>query len=56
VHLVTGARDRERARREVLGALDAEARMLRGERLSAGERAAAEAAVADARRACLETV
>lgn len=56
VHLITGARDREKARREVLAALEAEARMLRRERLSSDERAAAEAAVADSRRACLETV
>lgn len=55
VHLVTAARDREKARGEVLGALDAEARMLRGERLSAGEREAALAAVAESRRACLGT-
>jgi hypothetical protein len=47
---VTLVRD-ERTRREVLDTLDAELRMLAGERLSADERATAESAVTEARAA-----
>ncbi len=56
VHLVGAARDREKARTEVLGALAAEERMLRRERLSADERDTAIAAVAEGRKAVLGTV
>lgn len=52
IHLVTAARDVERARAQVLGALDAEERMLRAERLGADEKRRAILAVALARRAC----
>ncbi|MGD9571565.1 MAG: hypothetical protein AB7V62_06780 [Thermoleophilia bacterium] len=56
VHLIGTAKDREKARTEVLGALAAEERMLRRERLSAEERETAMAAVAEGRRAVLATV
>jgi hypothetical protein len=52
VHLIGNARRPEEARRQVVAALRAEARMLRGDRLSAGERAQALAAVEDALAAC----
>lgn len=54
VHLIAGARDPSAARRDVLAALAAEERMLRAERLSQEERAAALGAVAAARAACVE--
>lgn len=53
VHLIAGARDPVQVRRDVLAALAAEERMLRGERLSEDERAGALAAVAGAREACV---
>lgn len=52
VHLVRGAARPGQARTDVLRALDAEARMLRTERLGAQERERAMAAVAAARAAC----
>lgn len=52
IHLVTGARDVEKARGEVVTALDAEERMLRAERLSTDEKRRAILAVAQARAAC----
>lgn len=52
VHLVRGATRPGQARADVLRALDAEARMLRTERLAEAERARAMAAVAAARAAC----
>ncbi len=54
VHLVRGARDVEKARAEVIGALDAEEKMLRAERLSIDEKKRAILAVALARRDCSE--
>lgn len=54
IHLVTGARDTEKARAEVIAALDAEERMLRAERLGVDEKKRAILAVALARRACAE--
>lgn len=52
IHLVTAARDTEKARTEVIAALDAEERMLRAERLSADEKRRAVLAVALSRQAC----
>ena len=52
IHLVTAARDTERARADVIAALDAEERMLRAERLSADEMRRAVRAVARSRRDC----
>jgi hypothetical protein len=54
IHLVTGARDLEKARAEVIAALDAEERMLRAERLGVDEKKRAILAVALARKACAE--
>lgn len=52
VHLIGGSNSPSRARAEVLRALDAEERMLRGERLGADERRRAIDAVIAARAAC----
>jgi hypothetical protein len=52
VHLIGDARSPDEARRQVVAALRAEQRMLRGDRLSAGEREQALAAVEDALAAC----
>ena len=52
VHLIAGAGNPDRARADVLRALAAEERMLRGERLGAGEKQRALDAVAAARAAC----
>ena len=48
VHLVAGAKRPDEARRQVVAALRAEQRMLRGDRLAASERERALAAVQDA--------
>jgi hypothetical protein len=55
-HLIASASRPAEARRQVLHALDAEAKMLRTERLLADERQAALEAIAEAARACAETV
>ena len=52
VHLINGASKPNEARVGVIRALDAEERMLRGERLSADEKGRALQAVAAARAAC----
>jgi hypothetical protein len=52
VHLIAGARRPDEARRQVVAALRAEQRMLRGGRLSAAEREQALAAVEGALEAC----
>lgn len=52
VHLIAHARRPERAREHVVAALQAERRMLAGERLTAAERARLEAAVDAALEAC----
>ena len=52
VHLIATASKPNQARVDVVRALDAEARMLRGERLGADERARALEAVESARAAC----
>ena len=52
VHLIAGAGNPDRARADVLRALAAEERMLRGERLGAEEKQRAIDAVAAARAAC----
>lgn len=52
VHLIADARRPADARAKVLAALEAEERMLRGERLGAAERESAIAAVVAARVAC----
>jgi hypothetical protein len=52
VHLVAGASRPDRARIDVLRALEAEERMLARERLSADERRRAVSALAAARAAC----
>jgi hypothetical protein len=52
VHLVGGAKRPEEARRQVVAALRAEQRMLRGDRLSFAERGEALAAVEEALAAC----
>jgi hypothetical protein len=52
VHLIGDATRPEEARRQVVAALRAEGRMLRGDRLSAAEREQALAAVEDALAAC----
>jgi hypothetical protein len=54
IHLVTAARDVEKARAEVIAALDSEERMLRAERLPVDEKKRAILAVARARTACAE--
>ena len=56
VHLIANARREDEARRGVEGALVAEQRMLRRERLTDDERDQALAAVADALHACAATV
>jgi hypothetical protein len=52
VHLIGDARRPEEARRQVVAALRAEQRMLRGDRLSAAERERALAAVEEALASC----
>jgi len=52
VHLIAGAKRPDEARRQVIAALRAEQRMLRGDRLSAAEREQALAAVEQALVAC----
>jgi hypothetical protein len=52
VHLIGDAKRPDEARRQVVAALRAEARMLRGDRLSGAEREQALAAVEDALAAC----
>jgi hypothetical protein len=52
VHLIGDAKRPEEARRQVVAALRAEQRMLRGERLSSAERERALAAVEEALAAC----
>jgi len=52
VHLIPDAKRPDEARRQVVAALRAEKRMLRGDRLSASERERAVAAVEDALEGC----
>jgi hypothetical protein len=52
VHLIADAKRPDEARRQVIAALRAEQRMLRGDRLSAAERERALAAVEEALAAC----
>jgi hypothetical protein len=52
VYLIADAKRSEEARRQVVAALRAEQRMLRGDRLSSSERGQARAAVEEALAAC----